>query len=268
MMNKMTDEIRKNLYGNVYLHMLWSCPSDPRFCYWAYVPETYMEEKEPHYQLLVIIHGTGCATEYNVSAARKWADAHHVAILAPLFPAGLTSHEDLNSYKLVADAGIRYDEILLSEIADMKVRYPGVATDKFFLFGHSAGGQFAERFAMVHPDRVKAVTIGAPGNPTYINFAEDYSWGVRDFPKYFGKDFDLKAFREIPMLLVIGEKDTKFIGDSPYGANRMERLHRLQKNFQDNGVKSVELEVIPGIAHIDGAKQRLTTATRFFEKFL
>ena len=264
----MTEEIRKNMYGNAWLHMLWPCPGDARFCYWAYVPETYAEETDPHYQLLVLIHGTGCATEYNVSAARKWADANHVAILAPLFPGGMAGKDDLNSYKLVSAGGIRYDEILLSEIEDMKNRYPGVETEPFFLFGHSAGGQFVERFTMAHPDKVKAVAIGAPGNPTYIDFAEDYFWGVRDFKKYFEREFDLAVFREVPMLFVIGEKDTKFIGNSPYGSNRMERIHCLQKNFLENGVKSVELEVIPDIAHIDGAKKRIMAATRFFTRFL
>jgi len=268
LMNGLTAEEKKNLFGDAYLHMLWSCPSDPRFCYWAYVPAAYQNEKDPHYQLMVIVHGTGCATENYINYAMKWADKNHVAILAPMFPSGLVGHDNFNSYKLVSDAGIRYDQILLSEVEDMKVRYPGVKTDKFFLFGHSGGGQFSERFTLVHPERVKAVNIGAPGRPTFINYDEDYFWGIRDFKKQFDKEFDIAAFREVPVIIVIGEKDTKFIGESPYGISRMERMHSLQKNFLDNGVKSVELEVIPGIAHEDGDKERIETATRFFTRFL
>ena len=50
--------------------MLWSCPTDQRFCYWAHLPDNYYDEEDPHYKLLVIIHGTGCATENYVKYAK------------------------------------------------------------------------------------------------------------------------------------------------------------------------------------------------------
>ena len=59
----LTSEEKKNLFGNAYLNMLWHCPSDPRFPYWVHLPDSYYEENDPHYRLLVIIHGTGCAVE-------------------------------------------------------------------------------------------------------------------------------------------------------------------------------------------------------------
>ena len=46
--------------------------------------------------------------------------------------------------------GIRYDLILLDMIEDMAKRYPGVHTDQFFMFGHSGGGQFVNRFLLAH----------------------------------------------------------------------------------------------------------------------
>ena len=67
------------------------------------------------------------------------------------------------------------------------------------MFGHSGGGQFTNRFLFAHPERLKAVSIGAPGRPTFLNFEEDYFWGVRDFEKYFDKKLDLEAVRKIPV---------------------------------------------------------------------
>ena len=78
----LTPEMRKNLFGNADLNMLWHCPSDPRFPYWVHLPDWYYDEKTPSYQLMVIIHGTGCAVEGYLKEARELADAHHMALIA------------------------------------------------------------------------------------------------------------------------------------------------------------------------------------------
>ena len=113
----LTKETRKNLFGNADLNMLWTCPSDPRFPYWVHVPDSFYEEENPHYQLLVLVHGTGCATEHYVRLAKKWADEHNAAILAPLFPSGVVVHDDFNAYKMVHQDGIFYDQVLLNMTA-------------------------------------------------------------------------------------------------------------------------------------------------------
>lgn len=263
----LTPEMKKNLFGNAYLNMLWHCPADPRFHYWVHLPDCYYDEEDPHYQLLVIIHGTGCAIEKYIEGAKELADKQHVAILAPMFPGGLLDHDDFNSYKLLSCDGVRYDQILLAMVDDMAKRYPGVETDKFFIFGHSGGGQFSNRFLLAHPDRLKAASIGAPGRPTFLNFGEDYFWGVRDFKKYFDKDVDLEAVRQVPVHISVGEYDTKFIGESPYGTNRVDRMKSLKANLESQGL-TVAMDIIPGFEHADGEKERVQAAQNFFETYL
>ena len=232
----LTLEQQKNLFGNAYLNMLWHCPTDQRFHYWVHLPDCYYDEAEHNYSLMVIIHGTGCATEEYIKQAKELADQYHMAVLAPMFPGGLIQRDDFNSYKLLSCDGIRYDLILLDMIEDMAKRYPGVHTDKFFMFGHSGGGQFVNRFLFAHPQRLKACSIGAPGRPTFLDMNTDYFWGVRDFADYFGYDVDVDSVRKVPVLITVGELDNKFIGESPYGDNRVARMKSLQKNLQDNGV--------------------------------
>jgi len=265
--SNLTPEMKKNLFGNAYLNMLWHCPSDPRFHYWVHLPDCYYDEENPDYQLMVIVHGTGCSIEEYLMQAKKQADEDHVAILAPMFPGGLLERDDFNSYKLLSCDGIRYDRILLSMIDDMMERYPGVHGEKFFLFGHSGGGQFTNRFLFAHPKRLKAVSIGAPGRPTFLNWEENYYWGVKDFQDYFDKELDVEAVRQIPVQITVGEFDTKFIGDSPYGDNRVARMKSLKKNFEENGI-GVELEILPGLEHADGIKERVQTAQKFFKQYL
>ena len=259
----LTPEEKKNLFGNADLNMLWHCQADKRFHYWVHLPDTYYDEENPDYKLMVIVHGTGCSVEGYLKAAREEADKYHYALLAPMFPGGLVSFDDFNSYKLLSDKGVRYDLALLAMIDEMGQRYPGVRTDKFCLFGHSGGGQFTNRFLLVHPDRLEACSIGAPGRPTFIDPETDYFWGTRDFKKYFDKDVDLEEVKKVPVLISVGEYDTKFIGESKYGTNRVDRMKSLQKNFRDHGIET-DLTILPGLEHADGEAERVLAALHFF----
>ena len=71
----------------------------------------------------------------------------------------------------------------------------------------------------------------------------------------------------MPVLITVGELDNKFIGDSPYGNNRVDRMKSLQKNLRDNGVHA-ELEILPGFAHEGGEKERVQAAQKFFIRYL
>ena len=194
-------------------------------------------------------------------------------MIADIISAGLTrtGYQCECVYDGAEAAGLleekRYDLILLDMIEDMAKRYPGVHTDQFFMFGHSGGGQFVNRFLFAHPDRLKACSIGAPGRPTFLNPDEDYFWGIRDFKDYFGYDVDLEAVKKVPVLISVGELDNKFIGDSPYGDNRVARMKSLQKNFQEHGVHT-ELTILPGFAHEAGEKERVQAAQKFFIQYL
>jgi ribosome-binding ATPase YchF (GTP1/OBG family) len=52
---------------------------------------------------------------------------------------------------------------------------------RFFLYGHSAGGQFANRYLVRHPERVIAAGYGALDLITFLTTGEDESraWEVR-----------------------------------------------------------------------------------------
>lgn len=247
--------------------MLWHCQSDPRFHYQIYIPPFYNSEEAAEYKLVVIVHGTGRDNTEYWNEAKKFANEKHVALLAPVFPAGLFETFDLNSYRLLNCGGIRYDLILLNMIDEMERRFPRIRTDKFFMFGFSGGGQFTNRFLFVHPERLAAVSIGAPGRPTYLNFKENYFWGVKDFREQFDKELNISAVAKVPVELMVGDQDTLFIGESSYGTTRVERMRNLKDNFEQQGIY-VELDLLPGLNHVSGRSVKIQTALRFFEKYL
>ena len=226
---------RKNLYEDSEQLMLWHCRSDPRFSYYVYIPESIYEKEPPLYKIVCIVHGTARSTEDYRQAYREFK-------------------------------GVRYDLILLSMIDELSRKYR-IYKDKFFMSGFSGGGQFAQRFFYLHPKRLMGLCIGAPGRITYINDKVDYYWGTRDFNKIFDKEIEIEAMKNVPVQLLIGEKDVSFIGESPYGSNRMERMMNLKKNLEEHDIE-VQLDIMEGIAHSGYDNIKSKYQTEFFQKIL
>jgi len=233
---------------------------DPRFSYCAYVPESYEEEGSARYRLLVVVHGTLRDMTLYRDAFMPFAERHQVIVLAPLFPAGITGPDDLSSYKMLRAGALRYDHVLLSMIEEVCQRYR-ISGSRFALFGFSGGGHFAHRFFYAHPERVAAVSIGAPGLVTLLDFGHDFWVGVRNFQEVFGTPIDLAAMRRARVHMVVGGDDTDTweitIGrDSPLwmpgadlsGADRPARLAALKASFEAHGI-AVRHDVVPGVGH-------------------
>ena len=124
-----------------------------------------------------------------------------------LFPAGIIDPGDLHNYKRILYKDIRYDHILLSMVQEAGENI-GMVWDKFYLQGFSGGGQFVHRFFYLHPQHLKAVSIGAPGNVTLLD--DDRPWwvGGGDFKEKFGWNPDLSAMRRVAVHMIVGEQDT------------------------------------------------------------
>jgi poly(3-hydroxybutyrate) depolymerase len=239
---------------------VYACALDQRFSYCAYVPSSYRVDGAETYRLLVAVHGTardmaGCRDGF-----AEFAERHDAIVLAPLFPAGITGPGDLSSYKMLRAGSLHYDAVLLSMIDEIRARYR-IAGERFALFGFSGGGHFAHRFFYLHPEKLGAVSIGAPGVVTLLDDAHDFWVGVRDFHRIFGKRLDLDAMRQVPVQMVIGGEDTEtweitiapghawwMDGAAHAGTNRIERLHALKASFERHGI-GVRHDVVPGTAH-------------------
>jgi pimeloyl-ACP methyl ester carboxylesterase len=238
----------------------YCCRSDPRFSYCAYVPESYAEDGTDRYRLLVAVHGSRREMVAYRDAFIALAERRRLIVLAPLFPAGILAPDDHSSYKMLRVGAMHYDAILLAMIAELEARYR-LDTVRFGLFGFSGGAQFAQRFFYLHPDRLSALSIAAPGVVTLLDFERDHWVGVRDFAERFDKPLDLVAMRRLPVQMVVGaeDKDTWEITikpDDPWwqpdaniaGADRPARLASLKACFEAQGI-AVRHDIAPGTAH-------------------
>lgn len=256
---------------------IFSARSDPRFSYCTYAPPDVGNARHPR-ELIVVMHGTGRAfTEYRdaFAAFAKWNDC---IVLCPLFPAGPKGDGNRDGFKFLQEGDIRYDEVLLDMVAEVGEKF-GCDFSKFALFGFSGGGQFVNRFGYLHPERLWALSIGAPGSVTLLDFTQDWWVGVRDFESRFGKPLNLAALQTLPVHMVVGKADVetweithkeggKFFmpGANDAGRTRPERLETLRKSFEAAGV-AVTLDVVDNVPHnglacVDQVQDFLATTLR------
>ncbi len=235
---------------------------DQRFPYCAYVPDDYEEDGEKTYPLAVIVHGTERGMLAYRDAFADFAEANGVIVLCPLFPANICFPGDLSSYKMLRAGDLHYDAVMLDMIAEMQEKYR-IEGDRVMMYGFSGGGHFTHRFLYLHPERLLAASIGAPGVVTLLDFDHDFWVGVRDFEKVFGKAVDLEAIRKVAVQMVIGGDDLEtweitikpddawyMPGADLAGATRNDRMRALKRSFEQYGI-AVCHDIVPGIAHDD-----------------
>ena len=235
---------------------------DPRFPYCAYVPSDYDPAGDKTYPLAVIVHGTERGMEAYRDAFADFAEAQGVIVLCPLFPVGICFPGDLSSYKMLREGGVDYDLILIDMIEEMRGKYR-IPDPRVMMYGFSGGGHFTHRFFYLHPERLRAASIGAPGIVTLLDFNHDWWVGLRDFGQRFGKEIDLQAMRRVPVQMVIGGDDLEtweiaippgnswwMEGADLAGETRNDRMRALKASYEAQGI-SVRHDIVPGVAHDD-----------------
>ncbi|MGF6177758.1 alpha/beta hydrolase [Ensifer sp. 4252] len=233
---------------------------DQRFSWCCYIPSGYDPSAEQVHPLAVLVHGSLRDADILRDEFIDFSENHQCVLLAPLFPAAINDSEDLHNYKHIIYNGIRYDLILLDMIEELAARYR-VAKDKVLMHGFSGGAQFAHRFFYLHPDRLRAVSVGAPGTVTLPDDRTTWWVGVKGMEELFDRPFDVEGMRRVAVQLVIGDQDIETwdvtVGpQSPFwlegindsGATRVERLRTLEKGLLAIGVEA-RFDTVPGMSH-------------------
>lgn len=189
-----------------------------------------------------------------------------------------TEREDLKRIDLQLIAMIDHARSILSE--------SGFNTDERILIqGFSASGMFANRFTILHPERVKAAAIGSPGGfpilpiDAYTGEALPYPAGIFDIEKLSGKPFDSATYSAIPQLIYMGsmdnndsldfadgwEQENAETVDRLFGADPPTRWDDAQTIYENSGA-NVQFLLVEGVGHDRAALQ--SYATDFFMSIL
>ncbi|SDP84971.1 hydrolase [Phyllobacterium sp. OV277] len=238
---------------------IFALKSDPRFHYCLYVPPIVGNGEKV--DLLVAVHGTGRTSFLDFrDGFAEFGRWNRCAILCPIFPVGVRGDGARSGYKFMIEGEIRYDLVLLEMVAEVAAKYQQ-DWNTFAMFGFSGGGHFTHRFAILHPQRLWAASIGAPGSVTLLDPSKDWWVGIRNLEDRFGVTFDREKLARIPVHMVVGDADLEtweitipensanwMPGANDAGRTRPERLSALRRSFEDAGV-SVRFDLVPGISH-------------------
>lgn len=144
----------------------------------------YLPKRDPA-GVLVLIHGQPAGKDVdNIPGlarrfAERWApfaEERGLIAVAPLFDEenfASVSGQHNGGYRFLFGRQVAAD-VYVEEIVG---RYRGSIAGwdgRFVLYGHSAGGQFASRYAVKHPDRLRALLISAAGS--YAMPDADAAW--------------------------------------------------------------------------------------------
>ena len=252
---------------------------DPRHPVWlhAYRPATHA----PDGPVVFVLHGLARNAEEYRDYWIDIAEQHGVLVLAPAFPE--ETHPGARAYN---DGGVldahgditpsrRWAYQVPARMLALLQRAGVTKRRQAFLFGHSAGAEFAQRLALL-TDRspfcaVVAANAGWYTLPTLL----------RPFPEGLGglglTDADLEARLAWPLTILAGEADLDTTGPSAprlpaalaQGANRFARAQHVLAFARAEAVRRGtachwRLETAPGIAN-DGYALSQICASLWFE---
>ena len=142
--------------------------------------------------------------------------------LVPTFPRPMANWEvytqslDRDTLTTSLPGLVRIDLQLIAMIDDARTRLTAMginAGPKVWMIGYSASGAFANRFALLHPDRIQAVSAGSGNGYATAPVAAwkgktlPYPVGIADLQQLVGRPFDTAAFSKVPIQIYIGDRD-------------------------------------------------------------
>lgn len=226
---------------------------EPRMRYYCWAHP----EPRPGAPWLVAVHGISRAPREQVLMLRRQAAAAGLSLVAPHFDAAqFPSYQrlGLKSEEPRADLG------LIAILDELRALGGGPQVD---LFGFSGGAQFAHRFALVHPDRVRRLGVAAAGWYTLPDPQRAYPYGIRPLEEPGRASFRLAEFLRLRKLVLVGSEDrardralrTGRRVDREQGRNRLERAlswtRRLATAAEELAIDAprTALQVLPRTGH-------------------
>jgi len=219
---------------------------------YLYLPKNW----HPGREVLVAVHGISRNARELVQLFAPWAARCGFAIVAPLF----TRDRYPDYQRLGLEKGKRRADDFLNNILDAFAGWTGAPAADLRLFGFSGGAQFAHRYALFHPGRVRALVLGAAGWYTMPDEGHAFPLGLAQAP--LPALVELRQWLSLPMLVVVGSQDTERDDalrqtphlDATQGMNRLERARRFALAMRETAaryaiVSRVEFALLDGVGH-------------------
>ncbi|HUI92511.1 MAG TPA: PHB depolymerase family esterase [Chitinivibrionales bacterium] len=163
--------------------------------------------------VLIVVGGLNAKGHHYVTGHwREFAKENGFAIVSPSFCFNEADWQRQRSYQFPAV----WSGQAMNDILDSLAKKGPIDKNRLYLFGHSAGAQFVHRFALLYPERCRAVAAHAPGGVTLP-----------------------EATAPVRFLIAVGLNDTP---------ERVACARRFAKACGEHGIQ-IDLKEFPGIGH-------------------
>lgn len=245
---------------------------------WYYRPQTWTKDSP----IVFVMHGVKRDAQRYLNDWAPYAEQYHFLLVCPEFDAARFSTKAYQCGNILDESmrpvpQARWTFSTIENLFDYVRLITGDKSQSYYIYGHSAGGQFVHRFALFMPNaRYERAVAANPGwytMPTYSG--HKFPYGLRDsnlaesaLRKSFGRNFEL----------LLGTEDTDAndpnLRQTPsaeeQGTTRFERgqnYFRAAKSEADRLGASFNwrLETVPGSHHSD-SQMAGAAAASFFSK--
>jgi pimeloyl-ACP methyl ester carboxylesterase len=215
--------------------------------------QLFVPPRIAHSHLLVVVHGVQSSAATMIQRFTPMAKRFGVVLLAPDFTGTSYRGYQRLSGKGSLDAAAALDRVV--HVEAQRLRLDPHACD---LFGFSGGGQFAHRYAMTRPERVRRLIVGAAGWYSECD-------AELPFPEGMGGKASaetLRRFLAVPVIVAVGAEDTardrnlrrSVALDRRQGRSRLERarfwhLHLEEAAIQHGVSGNFTLKILPQTGH-------------------
>ncbi|NKC02073.1 MAG: hypothetical protein GKR90_26735 [Pseudomonadales bacterium] len=218
--------------------------ADPEQSYRLYIPLSGMDGG-----VLVCAHGLNDDGSKLLDQLQPFCEQAGLTLLIPHF-------HKRGYQQLMPVRSDRQLDLCVAEVGALL----DVNVSKFSLFGYSAGAQFAHRYVMAYPHRVRRAVIAGSGWYTFPTPSERYPYGIRASRKS-PIAFNPEYFLTVPILVLIGSKDTERRNlratervNENQGFTRLDRARRWVIAMQEAALAHsvppmVRLHVVDGVGH-------------------
>jgi len=243
--------------------------------YLQYIPSTVAATPE----IVVLVHGTPDkgksafdTVEIYIEQWTDFAEETGAIVLSIAFDQhgyGSIEGGELGGYRSLMGRTIGADAFA-EEIVDYYRAAFGIADERFYLYGHSAGGQFVARYSVTHPHRVKGAVISAAGRYPYPTQSVAWPFGMGRLQTPFQWDenepeimLDVRPdpagwveAAGLPLVVVVGLNDTEPQYEDPgqQGSTRLRNgsawVRAMNTYAEENGGEgNVRFSAVPGRGH-------------------
>jgi pimeloyl-ACP methyl ester carboxylesterase len=222
--------------------------------YFLYLPSCII-----HRHLLVAVHGVGSTAAAMARHFASIAERSGIAVMAPDF-----STKRFRGYqRLEGMAGRDQSAVALDLAACEAAERLGLDRHSFDLFGFSGGAQFAHRYAMTRPERIRRLIVTAAGWYTECDLGKPFPCGMGGRTDHAS----LQAFLSLPITVAVGERDTERDScfrktdalDERQGLNRLERARFWADHLRQTAV-SLDVDCNVSLTLLSRTKHRFREA--------